>query len=163
MKKFIALVVVLCVVMISSTVSAAANWKRIYSDEYMIVYVDCTSIRYDSNYSGQVFRAFLKLIYSDAGRQKEIEKWRSSGFVPRGVYNLSSSKSLIYFKAENSLKYFDSINGNFYTHDGDIIPEMGFSKNVLKWTIIPPETIVEIIFDKVYMYAQFPAFSLIPD
>lgn len=80
MKKFIAIVALLCAVMVSSTASAA-DWVWIYSDNDYTIYVDNNSIRRDYNYSGYVFRAFTKTVYSDAGRNKEIERWRSSGLT----------------------------------------------------------------------------------
>ena len=150
MKKFLALVVMLCAVMISSTAVAATNWVWIYSDEYLTVWVDNNSIRRDYNYQGYVFRAFTKFVYSAAGRNRVIENERSSGrFVSRGMYNLSHSIDLFYFKAGDSMNYFDVINAVGYTHDGNIIPDMGVSKDSIYWTIIQPDTVGEEIFNKV--------------
>lgn len=152
MKKFFALVVLLCTVMISSTAMAAADWVWIYSDEYRTIYVDNNSIRRDYNYSGYVFRAFVKKVYSDAGRNIEIEEWGSNGQpLPRGIYNLSHDIGLCYFKSDDGMNYFSALNAVYYTRDGNTIPEMGFSFNSLpRWYIIPPDTGIETIFDAVY-------------
>ena len=150
MKKLIVLVALLCTVMISST-AAAANWVWIYSDEYCTVYVDNNSIRRDRNYSGYVFRAFTKWILSDAGRNRAIEQWRANGRpLPRGIYNLSERIALCYFKMSDGMKYFDNIEAVFYTHDGNTIPEMGYSRNELKWNIVTPDSIGEAEFDAIY-------------
>ena len=151
MKKFIALVVVLCAVMISSsTASASANWVWIYSDEYCTIYVDNNSIRRDYNYRGYVFRAFVKWIYSDAGRNRRIKNYRSAGLsLPKGMYNLSHDVVLEYFKAENGMKYSCTMDCVCYDKNGNTIPEMNFSKNQFEWRILPPDSIGEWIFDMV--------------
>ncbi len=155
MKKFIALVVVLCAVMISSSASAMASWRWIYYDKYRTIYVDKNSIRRDYNYRGYVFRAFVKWIHSEAGRQKEIEHYRSNGLpLPRGIYNLSDTVELYYFKEENGIKYCDMLNCVFYDNKGNAIPDMGFSKNTLKWNVITPDTLGEWIFDAVQTIAN---------
>ena len=147
MKKFIALVVMLCVVLVSSTASAA-DWVWVLSDEDSTVYVDNNSIRRDYNYRGYVFRAFIKWVYSDAGRNKMIEGWRSSGIsLPREIYNLSHDIKFFYFKEENGINCFDILSSVSYDRDGNTIPEMSFSYSELQWRIIPPDTIVERMFD----------------
>lgn len=152
MKKFIAPVVVLCAMMISSTASAAADWVWLYSDNDCTIYFDNNSIRRDRNYSGYVFHTFVKWVYSDKGCQKEIERRRSNGRpLPRGIYNFSYSMSLWYFKEENRIKYCDVLNCVFYDNKGNVIPNMGFSYDVLNWQIIPPDTIAEWIFDAVHV------------
>lgn len=151
MKKFIALVVMLCAVLVSSTASAAADWVWIYSDDEFTIYVDNSSIRRDDNYRGYVFRAFVKTNYSDAGRNRAIEGWRSFGKpLPKGIYNLSHTVELFLFKEENTIKYCDIISHIAYTPDGNTIPEMTFfSKDSIQWGIISPDTFSEIIFDAV--------------
>lgn len=109
MKKFFALVALLCTVMISSTA----------------IYVDNNSIRRDYNYSGYVFRAFVKQIFNEAGRKKAIESWLTNGEpLPKGIYNLSHDVSLEYFKTSGGIKYWSSLDSVYYTHDGNTIPEM---------------------------------------
>lgn len=149
MKKFLALVVFLCTVMISS-MAMASNWVWIYSDDNYTIYVDNNSIRRDYNYSSYVFRAFVKFVYSDAGRDKVIEDWRTDGRpLPRGIYNLSKSICLCYFKLTDGMKYFDTLNAVYYTLDGNIISEMGFTGNTHQWTIITPDSIAEDLFYKI--------------
>lgn len=151
MKKFIALVALLCTVMISST-AAAANWVWIRSDDKFTHYVDNNSIRRDYNYSGYVFRAFVKIIYNEAGRNWQIEDWRTKFGepLPRGIYSLSHEVALMYFKAADGMKYFDFVTGVFYTRDGNTIPEMGGSKNSPQWKIVTPDSIAEALFDAIY-------------
>ena len=150
MKKLIALVVVLCAVMISSSASAMANWVWITSNEYFTIYVDNNSIRRDYNYHGYVFRAFEKRVYSEAGRQKEIEDRRSDGkLLPRGIYNLSYGIGLDYFKEENGIKYICTMDCVYYDKNGNILSEMGFSRNTLKWDIVLPDSVGEAIFDNI--------------
>ena len=151
MKKFIALIVVLCAVMISSTTASAANWVWIYSNDYFTVYVDNSSIRRDYNYHGYVFRAFIKKVYTDAGRRNHIEFFRSRGFVPHGIYNLAYDITLQYFKAENGIKYVAILNCTAYDHNGDTISEISSSDTYPpQWVIIPPDSVGEAIFDTIY-------------
>ena len=152
MKKFFALVALVCTVMISSTAMAAANWVWIYSDKDYTIYVDNNSIRRDYNYSDYVFRAFVKWIYSDTGRNKTIERWRSNDKpLPRGIYNLSHDIRLEYFKASGGIKYHTIVNCVYYNHDGNKIHDMSFSYSTLpQWFVITPESIGEAIFDAVY-------------
>lgn len=152
MKKFFVLVALLCTMMISPT-AMAANWVWIYSDEDSTIYVDNNSIRRDYNYSGYVFRAFVKWVYSDTGRNKEIERWRTKFRepLPRGIYNLSHYVLLEYFKTSDGIKYNSALNAVYYTHDGRTISEMEFSfDSVPKWFIISPDSIGEELFDKIY-------------
>ena len=149
-KKLIVLVALLCTVMISST-AAAANWVWIGSDDEITIYVDNNSIRRDYNYSGYVFRAFVKYVYNDTGRNRQIEWWRTNaGFLPKGIYDLSHKINLEYFKKENGLKHRCTVNSTCYKFDGNIIPEMGFSLSELQWDIINPDTVGEAVFDAVY-------------
>ncbi len=151
MKKFFALVAFLCTVMISS-MAMAANWVWICSDENFTIYVDNNSIRRDYNYSDYVFRAFVKCVFSDSGRNRLIETRRAYGLpIPKGIYNLSYDVSLEYFKMSDGIKYNNLLNSTFYTYDGNTIPEMGFSFSSLqKWEIINPDSIGELKFDKIY-------------
>ena len=150
MKKFFVLVALLCTLMISST-TMAANWVWIYSDDHFTIYVDNNSIRRDYNYSGYVFRAFVKQIFSDAGRNKAIDNYRASDKpLPRGIYNLSHYVSLEYFKISGGIKYWSSLDSVYYTHDGNTIPEMGYSFNsIQQWFIISPDTVGEAKFDAI--------------
>lgn len=150
-KKLIVLVALMCTVMISSTAAAAANWVWIYSTNEVTVYVDNNSIRRDYNYSGYVFRAFTKWVYSDAGRNRAIEYYRTEGLpLPRGIYNFSHHIALEYFKAADGMKYNYTVKCICYTHDGKTIPEMGFSNSELNWKLITPDTTAEAIFDAIY-------------
>ena len=149
MKKFFALVALICTVMISST-AMAANWVWLYSDSAYTIYVDNDSIRRDKNYSGYVFRAFVKWFYNDVGRNKIIENWRSKGkSIPDGLYNLSDCVELYYFKSGDGMKYYDIIKAIWHTRDGNTIPEMEYSSNELQWKIVSPGTINEAIFDAI--------------
>ena len=150
MKKFFVLVVLLCTVMISST-AAAANWVWIYSDSRFTIYVDNDSIRRDYNYSGYVFRAFVKWIYNDKGRNIKIEQRRAKGLsIPREMYNLSHCVSLEYFKVVGGMKYSAEFNSIYYTHDGITIPELEYSPVAPQWDLITPDSIGEAEFDAVY-------------
>ena len=150
MKKFFALVALLCTVMISST-AMAANWVWLYSDDAQTIYVDNDSIRHDRNYSGYVFRAFVKWIYNDEGRKRIIERRRAKGQpLPKGIYNLANEVDLYYFKTGDGVKYFDIVNTVWHTHDGNSIPELDFSRNEPQWSIISPGIINEAIFDAIY-------------
>ena len=151
MKNFFALVALLCTMMISST-AMAANWVWICSDENFTIYVDNNSIRRDYNYSGYVFRAFVKWVFSDAGRNRVIDDWRTDGRpLPKGIYNLSHCISLEYFKTNGGIKYWSSLNAVYHTHDGNTIPGMGFSfDSVPKWFIISPDSVGEVKFDEIY-------------
>lgn len=147
MKKFIALVVMLCAVLISSSASAA-DWVWVRSDDAITVYVDNNSISRDYNYRGYVFRAFTKWVYSETGRQEFIEHYRSNGrSLPRGIYNLSYTISLYYFKLENSMEYSSLMNVNSYDKNGNPILNLCLSKDSIQWEIIPPDSIGEIMFD----------------
>lgn len=147
MKKFIAIVVMLCAVLFSSTASATADWVWIYSNDNFTVYVDNNSIRRDYNYSGYVFRAFTKWMWS----QSHIDKYfRSKGEVPpKEFYNLSYSINLEYYKDENGIKYTATANSTCYTRDRKVIPEMSSSNDTLKWIIIPPDSVIERVFDTI--------------
>ena len=149
MKKFFALVALMCTVMISST-ALAANWVWLYSDSAYTIYVDNDSICRDRNYSGYVFRAFVKFIYNDVGRNRVIERLRSQGqSLPKGIYNLADSTQLLYFKVADGIKYFSVVNLVWHTRDGKPIPEMDFSRSEPQWSIISSGTINEVIFKKV--------------
>ena len=149
MKKFFALVALMCTVMISST-ALAANWVWLYSDSAFTIYVDNDSIRRDRNYSGYVFRAFVKWIYNDEGRKRVTEIRRAKGqSLPKGIYNLADEVDLYYFKTGDGVKYFDIVNTVWHTHDGNSIPELDFSRSEPQWDIIPPDTINEVIYEKV--------------
>ncbi|MBR4381972.1 MAG: hypothetical protein IKP64_00280 [Selenomonadaceae bacterium] len=149
MKKFFALVALLCTVMISST-AMAANWVWIYSDEAQTIYVDNDSIRRDKNYSGYVFRAFVKWIYNDEGRNRVIERRRAKGQpLPRGIYNLVDNVELCYFQSVDGIKYIDRKQSICHTRDGNSIPEMEYSHNEPQWEIINPGTIGEVLYDKI--------------
>ena len=150
MKKFIALVALLCTVMISST-AMAANWVLIGSSEYYTIYVDNDSIRRDYNYSGYVFRAVIKWIFTDAGRKRVIEQIRLKGQpLPKMIYKLSDSVALYYFKSGDAVNYSDVLVTVYHTREGYSIPELEGSHSEPQWSIIPPGTISEIIFDAVY-------------
>lgn len=149
MKKFIALVVMLCAVLISSTASAAADWVWIYSDEYRTIYVDNNSIRRDDNYRDYVFRAFVKWVYSDAGRNKQIEWYNSRGLFPKGIYNISHDIYLDYFKIKNGVNYTGFLNRVCYDSNGNVISELGYSYSEPRWDIIQPDSIGETIFNAV--------------
>lgn len=127
-----------------------ANWIWIYSDDKYTIYVDNSSIQRDYNYSGYVFRAFLKWVYSDEGRKKVIEQRRSSGMLlPKEIYNLSNSIELCYYKELNGIKYESVLHCTYYTYNGDTIPEMSFSFDSPRWHIIPPDTIGEWVFNMI--------------
>lgn len=150
MKKLIVLVALLCTVMISSTAAAAANWVWIYSDDRFTIYVDNNSIRRDYNHSGYVFRAFVKWIYSDAGRNTRIEWYRENAeSLPRGIYSLSHSIHLDYFKVSDGIKYHCTVERVCYTHDGNLIPDMGFSTDSPQWSLVQPDSIGEALFDAI--------------
>lgn len=150
MKKLITLVALLFTVMISSTASAA-DWVWLYSDEYQTIYVDNNSIQRDYNYSGYVFRAFVKTVYNDAGRKRMIDDLRSSDItLPREIYNLSFIVELDYFKRANRMSYTAVMSAVFYDHDGNSIPGTGGSLSELQWEIISPDTINELMFYKIF-------------
>lgn len=150
MKKFIALVVVLCVVIISSPASAS-DWGWIYSNDYLTIYVDNSSLRRDYNYRGYVFRVFIKFLYSDKGRKKEIEYYRSNKKpLPREIYNLSYDIYLAYFKEENGIKYCDFVNRTSYTNNGENILDRNYSHDYPRWYIITPDSVGEVIFGAVH-------------
>ena len=152
MKKFLVLVVMLCAVLISSTASAEADWIKVGSDKYITVWVDSNSISLDRNYyTNYIIRASVKIVYTDEGRQREIERYRSNGKpLPKEIYNLSHDIDLFCFKdATDSIKCFDCLKQVSYTHNGATIPDMSFSRRKPKWTIILPDTIIEKIFDSI--------------
>ena len=148
MKKFIALVVMLCAVLVSSTASAAADWVWVCSNEYFTIYADNNSIRRDYNHGGYVFCAFTKEIYSEEGRTTAIESYRSKGkTVPQWLYNMSYLIKLQYFKEENGFKYFGFLFVVLYDHDGNVIDSSENSYSEIKWSMIPPGSMLEKEFD----------------
>ena len=150
MKKIFALVVLLCAVMISSTAAAAANWVWIYSDEDYTIYVDKNSIRRDYNYPGYVFRAFVRWIFTETGRQKKLEQCRSLGiYLSKKCYDLSSMIYLEYFKEINGLKYTCTTKVISHDSEGNYIPELSVSKDTLNWNVITPDSVGEAIFDNI--------------
>ncbi len=149
MKNFIALVVMLCAVLVSLTASAA-DWVWVASNKEHTIYVDNNSIRRDYNYPGYVFRAFTKKIYSETGRNRAIEHYRSKGSpVPQWIYNMSHSINLEYFKEENEIKYCGLLHVVLYDHDGKVIDSVENPYSEIKWNIIPPETMFGKEFDAI--------------
>lgn len=161
MKKFVALVVVFCAMMISSTSSAAetieelferyTGWRCIYSDDNYAIHIYTKSIRRDYNYNGYVFHAFVRWVFTETGRQKELEQYRSLGmYLSKECYNLSSQIYLEYFNEINGLKYICTMKLTSYDSKGNIIPKLSYSKNEFDWSVITPGSVGEKIFDAVY-------------
>ena len=150
MKKFISSVVLLCAVMISSPASAEADWVWVYSDEYYAIWVDNNSIRRDRNYSGYVFRAFVRWDYSEAGRDQMIKIFLSKGVsLPKGYNNLSHRISLEYFKEESGIKRQATMILTTHDQNGNVISVHDISNYPPQWAIIPPDTLGELIFDTI--------------
>ena len=150
MKKFLALVVMICAVMISSTASAADYWLSIYSDDNLTVYIDNDSIHRDYNYSDYVFCAFVKQSFSDAKRQKMIDWYLARGAHSRQIYNFSHTVGLVYFKLENGIKRIATMQLVAYTHTGEPISEMSFSRSSPEWNVVVPDSIGEQEFNIAY-------------
>lgn len=150
MKKFIALVVMFYALIIPSTVSADADWVWIYSDEYYTIWVDNNSIRRDRKYPGYFFRAFVRWDYSEAGRNQLIEILLSSGkTLPKGYKNLSHRISLEYFKEESGFKRQATMILTTHDENGNVIGVHDISKYPPQWSIIPSDTLGELIFDTI--------------
>ena len=150
MKKFIALVVLLCAVLVSST-ALAADWVWIYSDEFVTIYVDNNSIRRDYNYSGYVFRAYTKMVYSEAGLEKLIEQYLKNN-VPintKKAKKILHSISLTYFKDDDGIKHGSIVLAAHYDKQENFIPEMSFSVDKPNWHIAPPDSMAEAVFDAI--------------
>lgn len=146
MKKICLLVVMLCGLMfLSMSTVSAADWGWVYSNEGGTVYVDNNSIRRDSNKSGYVFYAFIKDVYSEAGKKVIIEDMRKQGIA--GIQNISFTLKLEYFKLDNGIKYHATLSGIFYDSKGNPIKEIKNGK--LNWQTITPDTYNETLFDNV--------------
>ena len=152
MKKFIVLVVLLFALMIFSTASAEADWIWIYSDEYQTIWVDNNSISRDRNYSGYVFRAFVRWDYSKAGRDQIIKNILLTGVpLPKGYNNLSHRIGLEYFKEESGIKRRATMILTTHDKNGNIISVHDISNYPPQWVIIPPNTLGELIFDSIHV------------
>ena len=130
---------------ISSTVSAAADWVWVYSNKDGACYVDNNSIQRDTKYSSYVFHAFVKGVLNDAGREEFIKNMRSQGIT--GIQNVSFIVYLQYFKDDNGVKYYSPLKGYIYDRNGNLIKETS-NKN-LEWQTIAPDTYNETLFDNV--------------
>ena len=142
----------LCALLLSSTVSAAVDWVFIGNDnDLSLDYVDSNSIRRDNNRRG-VFHAFIKNVYTDAGREYWLKEFAQQGLDTGELQSVASVTYLQYYKLADGLKYYATSNIVF--HDADGLALKRLSNDRLKWTIITPDTIEELLFD--FIAARLP-------
>ena len=141
MKKNFLLAVVLMILISPTVTKAAADWVWVYSDEYQTTWIDNNSIGRDGN----MFFAYFKETYSDAGRNKEIEKHRSDGLSVSGYNNLSHQISFWYFKNSGGIKYYSLMEAIAYDANGNVL--RSFSTNDVDWYRVIPDTYGETKYD----------------
>lgn len=119
MKKFIALVVVLCAVLFSSTASAS-GWNSICEDvDGNKYFIDYSSISLKKGIKGKddfQFSVLVKVSYSEYGRAKMTE-----GLLPSQLVNFASYEiNRVLFRMKKSQKARRSEGGAIYAADGTI-------------------------------------------
>lgn len=148
MRKICLIGILLCAVMISSTspAFAAADWVWMYSDHLGTRYVDNNSIRRDADKKpGYVFHAFLKDVYTEAGKDDLIERMRSQGIT--GIQNVASMTYLQYYKEDNNVRYYATAMVTF--HDANGIEIKKIKNNTLSWQYVVSGTVEELKFDNI--------------
>ena len=118
MKKFIALVVMLCAVVISST-ATAANWnlicKDVDSNEYFIDY-SSISLKKKQKEDFQ-FSVLIKIVYSEFGRAEMNKR-----LLPPQLINFASYEiNRVLFRLKKSQRAWRSEGGAIFAADGTIL------------------------------------------
>lgn len=144
MKKIFLLATLLIIFIFPLKANAEANWIWVYSDEYSSIWIDNNSINRDSN----VFFAYFKYTYSDAGVSREFEIRRSIGLPVDGYYNLSHSIKFVYFKNENGINYSASMEYVDYDKNGKVLDRASW--NDFDWRRIILDSIGGAMYDAAY-------------
>lgn len=140
MKKIFMLTAFLCV-MILTTSASAANWISFGSDNFGNEYfIDTLSVTVEENENDVlIFNADFKTVFSDEGRTVFSND------------KLGEAISVCSFARKGKIRLISTVATKYYSLDGEIITE---DDEQSTWQAVKPNSLLEIMYDTAYKYLK---------